>query len=138
MVELVAAFLSASPAFHVATVDAEGRPRNRPFSFVMEYQGHLFFATGSFKKFYKEIETVPYLEISSFKPETHEWVRIHGKVNIVEDKAGKEKVFTVAPMLTSIYQSADNPVLKIFYVEGQADFYKFGGDQGPYKTIELK
>jgi uncharacterized pyridoxamine 5'-phosphate oxidase family protein len=138
MVEEVVTFLGASPAFHVATVDADGRPRNRPFSFVMEYQGHLFFGTGSGKKFYKELEKNPYVEISSFKADSGEWARVHGKVVFVDDRAGKEKVFVVMPQLANIYQSADNPVLKIFYIEGQADFYKFGPDPAPYKTVALK
>jgi uncharacterized pyridoxamine 5'-phosphate oxidase family protein len=131
-------FLGTSPAFHVATVDAEGRPRNRPFSLVMEYNGHLFFGTSSGKKFYKELEKTPYVEISSFNPAAGEWARIHGKVNFVEDKAGKEKVFVVMPALLDIYKGADNPVLKIFYIEGHADFYKFGADPAPFKTIQLK
>jgi uncharacterized pyridoxamine 5'-phosphate oxidase family protein len=138
MVEEVVKFLAATPAFHIATVDADGRPRNRPFGFSMEYQGHLVFCTGSFKKFYKEIEKTPYVEVSSFNPATGEWVRVHGKTTVIEDKAGKEKVFTTVPQIGEIYKSPDNPVFKIFSVEGQADFYKFGPDQAPFKTIPLK
>jgi uncharacterized pyridoxamine 5'-phosphate oxidase family protein len=138
MVEEVVAFLASSAAFHVATVDADGRPRNRPFSFSMEYSGHLYFCTNNQKKFYKELTKVPYLEISSFNAANGEWARIHGTVHFVEDREGKEKAFTVAPQLAQLYNSADNPIFKIFWVEGQADFYKFGPDPAPFKTIPLK
>jgi uncharacterized pyridoxamine 5'-phosphate oxidase family protein len=138
MVEEVVAFLVASPAFHVATVDADGRPRNRPFNTTFEHNGHLFVWTASRKKVYAELEKTPFIEISSHKEATGEWVRVHGKVTFVDDLAGIEKVFVVAPALKNIYGGAEDPNHKIFYIEGQADFYKFGNPPGPFKTIYLK
>jgi uncharacterized pyridoxamine 5'-phosphate oxidase family protein len=124
--------------FHLATVDPDGHPKNRPINFVMEYQGHLFFCTGSMKKMYDEMIKVPFVEISGFNGTTSEWIRVHGKVKSVDDKAGKERVFKLSPMVAGLYKSVDNPTFKIFSVEGQADFYKFGPTPGPFKTTPLK
>jgi uncharacterized pyridoxamine 5'-phosphate oxidase family protein len=138
MVDEVVAFLGASPCFHIATVDADAHPRNRPFSLAFEHNGHLFSGTNTGKKVYAELAKNPFVEISSFNPTTGDWARIHGKAIFVEDQAGKEKVFVVAPYLKDMYGGAENPTVKIFYIEGQADFYKFGPDPGPFKTIRLE
>jgi uncharacterized pyridoxamine 5'-phosphate oxidase family protein len=131
----VVTFLRASPAFHVATVDADGFPRNRPFSLVFEYAGHLVFATGSGKKIYAELQNKPYVEISSFDSSNFSWIRIHGEVKWLDDLNAKKKVFEVMPQLTEIYKSAENPVLKTFYIEGKVDFY--GSGPGPSKSIDI-
>jgi uncharacterized pyridoxamine 5'-phosphate oxidase family protein len=139
MVEEVANFLMAStpPTFHIATVE-DGRPRNRPFGFAKAYEGRLWLCSNNQKKFYKQIEKVPYVEVSAFNPPTGEWVMVHGKVNFNQDKAVKEKAFADCPQLGSLYQSADNPIFVMFSIEGQADFYKFGPDPAPFKTIPVK
>jgi uncharacterized pyridoxamine 5'-phosphate oxidase family protein len=119
-------------------VDAEGRPRNRPFHIAFEHDGHLFIGTNSTKKVYTQLEQTPFVEISSHNETTGEWARVHGKVAFVDDHAGIEKMLVFAPALKDIYGGSDNPTHKIFYIEGQADFYKFGPESGPFKTIQLK
>jgi uncharacterized pyridoxamine 5'-phosphate oxidase family protein len=136
MAEEVVKFLASAPGFHVATVDADGRPRCRPFNFSMEHKGHLTFCTGGLKKVFSQLSNVPYVEISAFKPDSGEWVRIHGQVRLADDREGKEKCFQIAPMLVGIYQNADNPNFRTFWVEGQADFYSFEKPD-PFKTIKL-
>jgi uncharacterized pyridoxamine 5'-phosphate oxidase family protein len=136
MVEEVVTFLGSAPGFHVATVDAEGHPRSRPFNFSMEFAGHLSFCTGGHKSVFEQLNKTPYVEISAFKPDAGEWVRVHGKIHWSDDRAAKEKCFKIAPMLTEIYKNADNPNFKVFWVEGEADFYNFS-QPAPLKTIKL-
>jgi uncharacterized pyridoxamine 5'-phosphate oxidase family protein len=134
----IAAFLSATPAFHVATVDADGRPRNRPFGLAINYEGHLLFATGGKKKIYAELQKTPYVEISSFNPSTGQWIRVHGEVKWLDDLAAKKKVFEVMPQLAPIYESPENPDFKIFYVVGKADFYGTGEPNArPSRSFEI-
>jgi uncharacterized pyridoxamine 5'-phosphate oxidase family protein len=127
----IIAGLRSSPAFHVATVDAEGKPRVRPFSFVMEYGGHLAFATSSDKKIYAELQKNPYVEIEVFDAANGAWWRVHGKVDWIDDLAAKAKVFEVMPHLQPVYKGPENPVLKVFWVEGTADYYSFASTSGP-------
>jgi uncharacterized pyridoxamine 5'-phosphate oxidase family protein len=138
-IDEVVTFLRSSSAFHIATVDATGRPRNRPFNVTFECKGHLVFGTGSPKKVYAELVNTPYIEISAFNPSNFSWVRIHGEVKWFDDIEAKNKVFEVMPHLTNVYQSPDNPILKMFYIVGQADFYQqtIPPNPGPSKSIQI-
>jgi len=122
--EIVAA-LRSSPAFHIATVSAEGKPHVRPFNFVMEYRGHLAFCTKANKAFYAQLQSNPYVEISVYNDTSSSWWRVHGKVNWIDDHPAKEKVFDVMPWLKGIYEGPNDPLLRVFWVAGAADFYSF-------------
>jgi hypothetical protein len=42
------------------------------------------------------------------------------------------------PEVSAIYQSPENPIMKVFSVEGQADFYSgVAPNSGPQKTLIL-
>ena len=45
------------------------------------------------------------------------WLRINGKVEWLEDKAIKEKIISISPLVATIYKNADNPILKSLYVK---------------------
>jgi uncharacterized pyridoxamine 5'-phosphate oxidase family protein len=134
----VIAVLRASHAFHIATVDVDGHPRSRPFNAVLEYEGHLVFGTATPKKVYAELLNNPYVAISAFDAEKFTWIRIHGQVKWLEDIEVKKKVFEVQPHLRSVYQTAENPIMKMFYVEGRVDIYVGPGSmRGPTRSIEI-
>jgi uncharacterized pyridoxamine 5'-phosphate oxidase family protein len=139
MADEIAAFIAATPDFYFATVDADNRPRVRPFGLALSYNGHLWFCTNSQKKVYAELEKNPYFEVCSFNSKTGSWIRVSGKAILASDElAVKQKVFEVAPSIAGIYQTPENPIFKVFYVEGQADFYGFGApNAGPSKTVPL-
>jgi uncharacterized pyridoxamine 5'-phosphate oxidase family protein len=137
-VDEVAAFLSSTPDFHVATVDADGRPRNRPFGLAVNYFGHLLLATGGQKKVYAELQKNPYVEISSFNASKGLWIRVHGEVKWIDDVEAKKKAFEVLPQLAPIYGSAENPDFKVFYIVGKADFYGGGAPlSGPTRSLDI-
>jgi uncharacterized pyridoxamine 5'-phosphate oxidase family protein len=137
-VDEVAAFISATPDFYIATVDADNRPRVRPFGIALSFNGHLWFCTNNQKKFYAQIQNNPYVEVCSFNSKEGAWVRVSGKAILANELAVKQKIFEVAPNIGQLYQSPENPIFTVFYVEGQADFYSFKvPNSGPEKTIEL-
>jgi uncharacterized pyridoxamine 5'-phosphate oxidase family protein len=134
----VAAFISATPDFYVATVDANNRPRVRPFGIAISLNGHLWFCTNSQKKVYLELQSNPYVEVCSYNSKDGAWIRVSGKSVVVDDRAVKQKIFEVSPGLVPIYQNAENPIFTVFYIEGQADFYGFTApNAGPLKTLTL-
>jgi uncharacterized pyridoxamine 5'-phosphate oxidase family protein len=136
--ELVAAFISATPDFYLATVDANNHPRVRPFGLALAFNDHLWFCTNNQKKVYAEIQKNPYVEVCSYNSKEGEWIRISGKAVLADELAVKQKIFETSPAIGSIYQSPENPVFTIFYIEGKADFYTFKSpNSGPTKTIEL-
>ncbi|KAH0786519.1 pyridoxamine 5'-phosphate oxidase [Histomonas meleagridis] len=135
--EEIIEFLRSSPAFHVATVDAENKPRVRPFSFVMDYKGHICFCTSSTKKFYAELSKNPNIEICSYNDKSGKWCRIHGVVHWINDQAAKEKIFVVMPDLIPLYKDATNPVLTVFYIEGACDFYDMANLQSLPRSVPI-
>jgi uncharacterized pyridoxamine 5'-phosphate oxidase family protein len=137
-VDEVAAFLSATPDFYFATVDADNRPRVRPFGLALAVNGHLWFGTNTQKKVFAEIQKNPYIEVCSFNGKNGAWVRVSGKIVPANELAVKQKIFEVSPQIGSIYQNPENPILFVFYVEGKADFYSLKNPNGaPEKTIDL-
>lgn len=126
-------------AFFIATTDAEGKPRVRPFGIAQPFNGHLWFITNSEKKVFKELELNPFTEASGFDGAKGEWWRVHGRVHIVDEPALRKLIFDNSPGLSSIYKGPDDPIIKTFWVEGAADLYSFasGPNKGPAKTVPL-
>jgi uncharacterized pyridoxamine 5'-phosphate oxidase family protein len=137
-VDEVAAFISAVPDFYLATVDADNRPRVRPFGLALAFNGHLWFCTSNQKKVFAEIQNNPYVEVCSFNSKEGAWIRVSGKAVVANELAVKQKIFEKAPGIANIYQTVENPIYTVFYVEGQADFYSFKSpNASPEKTIPL-
>ncbi|MDR1460905.1 MAG: pyridoxamine 5'-phosphate oxidase family protein [Campylobacteraceae bacterium] len=130
-------FLNAAGAFFVGTVDEKGKPRVRPFSFIMEWEGKLTFVTNNQKDVYKQLNANPYADICAFNS-SDEWIRISGKVKFFQNVEANRKVFEIMPMLKEMYTSAENPILVCFsYEEGEAAFYAFRSGNQPFKTIKI-
>jgi len=110
----------------------------RPFSFVMEWEGKLTFATSSAKNVYNQIKNNPEVEICSFDSSTGKWTRISGNVSLFQNVNANKKIFEVMPMLRDLYKSEDNPELVCFYFEkGVAAIYDFSSANEPTKIISL-
>jgi uncharacterized pyridoxamine 5'-phosphate oxidase family protein len=112
---------------YLATVD-DGKPRVRPWGFMFEENGRLYFCTASTKDVYRQLVAVPYVEYSKTNKDLV-WVRVGGKIHFDEDIRKKERMFEAAPMLQGLYQSPGNPVFKVFYIEhGRAVINDFSPD----------
>lgn len=106
----------AIPCFgNLATVDG-GKPRVRPFAFMFAENGRFYFCTASTKDVYRQLTECPFIEFTMTNKDMH-WLRISGEIKFDEDIRSKEKCFANYPMLKDIYQSPDNPLIKVFYLE---------------------
>lgn len=128
-------FLKQNPVQYFATVGLDQKPKVRPFQFMLEKEGKLYFCTNNQKEVYKQIEKNPYVEICTSSPK-FEWLRLSGKVVFSQDKQIKEEIISASPLVKSIYKTADNPVFEIFYLEeGKAIISDFSGN--PPKEFSL-
>lgn len=126
--EEVIKYLNDNRIGYFATVD-NGKPRVRPWGFMYEEDGKFYFCTNNTKDVYRQMTAVPYMEFCCAEPEFKSWLRISGKINIIDDMAVKEKVMEKNPMLKGMYQSPDNPIFVTFYIEhGEASISSFTGD----------
>ena len=73
----VVEYLKANPVQYFATVGLDGKAKNRPFQFMTEYNGKLWFCTGTHKEVYKELKANPSFELSVTAPD-FSWLRISG------------------------------------------------------------
>lgn len=112
--EEILKMLTDASVFYVATTDAN-KPKVRPFGFVMSFKERLYFCTGNQKDIYKQLKANPSLEICTMISKD-KWVRISGKAVFDQSMEAKRQAFTVAPSLTDIYGTPENPIFEVFYL----------------------
>ncbi len=111
----VVEFLQANPVQYLATVGRDGKGKCRPFMFMFEKDGKLWFATNNTKEVYKDMQANPNIEIS-VSSTSYEWLRLHGKVVFENNMDVKEECMN-NPIVKGQYHTADNPILEVFYLE---------------------
>ena len=111
----VVAFLNANPVQYLATVGTDGKAKCRPFMFAGALDGKLWFCTNNTKDVYKDMRENPEIEISVSSPE-YAWIRLHGKAVFENNMAAKEMCIQ-NPIVKGQYQTADNPIFEVFYLE---------------------
>ena len=116
MMSEVVTFLQENPVQYLATVGRDGKPKCRPFMFCFEREGKLWFCTNNTKEVYKDLQENPYVEVSTSSP-AYAWIRLRGKAVFADDRAVKEGCME-NPIVKGQYQSADNPIFVVFYLEG--------------------
>jgi uncharacterized pyridoxamine 5'-phosphate oxidase family protein len=132
---IVAEFLIKSGVQYLATIGADGKPKVRPFQFMLEEGGRLYFCTSNQKPVFQEIRKHPYVEFCA-SGENFSWLRLSGKVVFSKDLKLKAKVQEVSPIVKSIYKTPDNPVFEVFYLDGAAaTIADFSGN--PPQTFKL-
>ena len=109
------AFLRENPVQYLATVGRDGRAKCRPFMFAGELDGKLWFCTNNQKDVYRDIVENPYVELSVASP-AYAWIRLSGKA-VFEDSREAKEMCMGNPIVKSQYQTADNPIFVVFYLE---------------------
>ncbi len=110
----VVEFLKANPVQYLATVSRDNKAKVRPFMFLMEHEGKLWFGTNNQKEVYHEMRANPNVEICVSTP-GFAWIRLNGKVTFEDNMAVKNACMEI-PMLKEQYQTADNPIFEVFYL----------------------
>lgn len=111
----VVEFLQANPVQYLATVGRDGKAKCRPFMFLFKQDGKLWFCTNSTKDVYKDMQANPEIEVSVSSPD-YAWIRLHGKAVFENNTAVKEGAMN-NPIVKGQYQTADNPIFEVFYIE---------------------
>ena len=107
--------LQENPVQYLATVGRDGKAKCRPFMFALEKDGKLWFCTNNQKEVYKDMQENPYVEISVSSPE-YAWIRLSGKV-VFENNMEVKQGCMENPIVKSQYDTADNPIFEVFYLE---------------------
>lgn len=111
----VVKFLLENPVQYFATIGLDGKPKVRPFQFMMEEDGKLFFCTNNQKDVYAQIKKFPFVEVSVASPSLA-WIRLSGEAVFSQEMEVKKKIIDNNDLVKSLYQTPDNPIFEIFYL----------------------
>ena len=70
-------FLQANPVQYLATIGRDGKAKCRPFMFLMEREGKLWFCTNIQKSVFADMQEHPFVELFVSTPDNL-WVRVSG------------------------------------------------------------
>jgi uncharacterized pyridoxamine 5'-phosphate oxidase family protein len=115
VVKQVVSLLNEAGVFYIATVENR-QPRVRPFGFVMEYEGKIYFTTGNKKNVYNQLQKNPRVEIATML-KNDRWIRLTGEAVFDGLADAKKKAFEIYPDFKKLYQSPDNPTFEVFYLK---------------------
>jgi len=110
------AVLKQNPNGVLATRDGE-KVRTRVFQYLFTEGKRVFFCTSSEKPVYAQIKARPWVSFCTYPPNFTPVLTLNGKAVFVEDRAVKVRVLEENPLIKSVYQSPDNPLFKIFYID---------------------
>lgn len=131
----VVEFLKKIQTYYLATVDADGNPRVRPFGTAHEINGRLALQTGLVKDVAKQLQAHPTAEICGFDPETGTWLRVFGELTLDDRIEAQEEMLEAYPELKAMYAAGDgNTAIFSFEPGAVATFSSF---TAPPRTIEL-
>ena len=108
-------FFKANPVQYLATVGRDGKAKCRPFMFCFEREGKLWFCTNNTKEVYKDMQANPEVEVSVSSPE-YAWIRLHGRA-VFENNMEIKKGALENPIVKSQYETPENPIFEVFYLE---------------------
>jgi len=112
----VVEFLKENPVQYFATIGLDGKPKVRPFQFMLEKEGKLYFCTNNQKDVYAQLQNCPYVEVSATNHK-FAWIRLNGKVLFSKDLEIKKEIIEKSGLVKSLYKNAENPIFEIFYLE---------------------
>ncbi len=127
----VVEFLQANPVQYLATVGRDGKAKCRPFMFCVEKDGKLWFCTNNQKSVYKDMQSNAEIEIS-VSDATYAWIRLHGKAVFENNMEVKEACMN-NPIVKSQYNTAENPIFEVFYLDDAHGIIADFSGNPPYK-----
>ena len=111
----VSEFLTENPVQYLATVSLDGKAKCRPFMFVGELDGKLWFCTNNTKDVYKDMQANPEIEVTVSSP-TYAWIRLHGTA-VFENNMPAKELAIANPIVKGQYGEAANPIFEVFYIK---------------------
>lgn len=111
-----AALLKATPNGVLATQDGQ-RVRTRVFQYLFSDGNKVYFGTNSQKPVYDQLQANPNVNFCTYPADFNPVLSLSGKAVFVDDIALKTRMLEENPLIKSIYNTPDNPILKIFYID---------------------
>ena len=124
----IAQELKSTNVFYIATVDAEGQPRVRPFGAVAEFEGRVYICTNNTKKCYAEMLANPKTEISGMEPDGS-WIRVTGKLVRDDRDEACAAMLEANENLKTMYHVGDGIFEALYLEDAVCTKYSFTAEQ---------
>ena len=108
-------FLKDAGTFYYATVE-DNKPIMRPFGFLMEFEGKIYFGMGKHKNCFKQTLANPNVSLCACNAK-RQWIRISGKAVLDDRPEAVANVFESTPSMKNLYNEKTGFVIGIFYLE---------------------
>lgn len=109
-------YLRENSIQYLATVNADGLPKVRPFMILSLNDNKVYFAVSTAKEVYKEIKKNPNIEITSSSP-TFDWIRISGVAKFIDDESLIDKLLKESDISESVYKKNADDDIAVFYMD---------------------
>ena len=116
-------FLKKCNTYYLATVEADGQPRVRPFGTINLFEDKLYIQTGKVKEVSKQIAANPKVELCAF--DGQKWLRIACTLVRDERIEAKANMLDNYPMLKKMYDAADDNTEVLYMKDATATFSSF-------------
>jgi uncharacterized pyridoxamine 5'-phosphate oxidase family protein len=126
--------LKANPNGVFATLEGN-KLRTRIFQYLFADGKKVYFCTNSEKSVYKQLVANPNVSFCTYPQNFTPVLSLNGKVVFVDDMALKARALDENPPIKGIYQTADNPIFKIFYIDvEEVETFSFAEGPNTYKV----
>lgn len=129
-----AEILKKYPNGVLATQDG-GKVKTRYFQYLFCDGKKVYFCTANDKPVFQQLKANPYVSFCVTSPDFNPVMSVNGKAVFVNDLALKNRALDENPAIKGIYQSGDNPVFEMFYIDTE-EIETFDFAQGP-QTYQL-
>ncbi len=116
-------FIKKCGTYYLATVDADGQPRVRPFGTVNVFEGKLYIQTGKSKDVSKQIQKNPKVELCCF--DGSQWCRLAGTLVRDDRVEPKEAMLNAYPDLKAMYSATDDNTEVLYFKDAVATLSSF-------------
>ena len=124
-----AAILKQNPCGVLATQDGDG-VRTRVFQYLFADGKKVYFCTSSEKPVFMQLKANPNASFCTYSQDFNPVLSVNGKAVFVDDIALKTRALDENPPIKGIYNTPDNPVFKLFYIDvAEVDTFSFA--EGP-------
>ena len=126
--------LKENPNGVLATNDGESI-RTRIFQYLFADENKIYFCTSGEKPVYSQLKSNPNVSFCTYPKDFNPVLSVNGKAVFVEDISLKTRALDENPMINGIYETPENPIFKIFYIEAE-EIETFSFTEGP-KTYKF-
>jgi uncharacterized pyridoxamine 5'-phosphate oxidase family protein len=94
-----------------------GKIRTQIITFQFAEGNRVYFCTNSEKPLYRQLLAHPYVSYCTYADQYEPVVSLNGKVVFIEDLALKSRAMGGSANVKRLYQTPDNPIFKVFYID---------------------